>query len=428
MELALSHFQIILFSVILLLLIMVSAVFSMAETSFMSINRYRLRHKARMKKKYAMRLLHLLRRPDRLLGAILIGNTFANMLTSALATVIAVQYFGEKGAVFSAIIMSFMVLIFAEIMPKTLAALYADKVARWLTYPIYYAMRIMHPIVVGANFISNSLLKLLRVRVTSHAIEPLSREEFRSVVQDTTGKISRQYQNMLFGILDLSHLTVDDVMVPSHEIFAIDIDQPWEKIKGQLKMNTHDAMPFYRKHVNHVMGVLYARDMQHLLLEDVSLGKDVLLHTLREPYFVPEGTPLNVQLDYFQRNQGMPGFVVDEYGEIQGMLTLNDILEEIVGDFTSSMSTGKRAEKQEDGSYLIDGAHTVREFNRLSGWELPHRGPRTVNGLIVEHLESLPNAGTAVLISDYPIEIIQVKDKRVKTARIFPRLQEKESL
>ncbi len=426
MELTLSNFQIILFALILVFLIMLSAFFSMAETSFMSINRYRLRHKARMKKKYAVRLLQLLRRPDRLLGAILIGNTVANMLTSAIATLIAVQYFGDKGAFFSALIMTFMVLIFAEIAPKTLAALYADAVARWLTYPIYYAMRILHPLVVGANAISNSLLRLMRVPVNSHTVEPLSREEFRSVVHDTTGKISRQYQNMLLGILDLSHLTVDDVMVPSHEIVAIDMDQPWDVIKDLLKNNAHDAMPFYRQHVNHVMGVLYARDMQHLLLENIELTKDVVLRTLSEPYFVPEGTPLNVQLDYFQQNQGKPAFVVDEYGEIQGMLTLNDILEEIVGDFTSSMANGRRAEKQEDGSYLVDGAHTVREFNRMSGWELPHTGPRTINGLIVEHLESLPTPNTAVLIADYPIEIMQVKDKRVKLARIFPRLHEKE--
>jgi Mg2+/Co2+ transporter CorB len=406
------------------LLILISAVFSMAETSFMSINRYRLKHKARMKRRYAMRLLQMLKRPDRLLGAILIGNTFANMFTSAIATLIMVGYFGEKGALIAAIVMTFLVLIFAEITPKTLAALYSDTVARWLTYPIYYMMRLMHPLVVAANAISNSLLKLIHVPVTSHHVEPLSREEFRSLVYDTTGKISKQYQNMLLGILDLSHLTVDDVMVPSHEIFAIDIDLPWEEIKSRLQQNPHDAVPFFRKHVNHIVGVLYARDMQHLLLQDVSLNKSVLQKTLAEPYFVPEGTPLNVQLDYFQRNQGKPGFVVDEYGEIEGMLTLNDILEEIVGNFTSSIGAMKRADQQSDGSYIVEGSHTVREFNRLSGWELPHRGARTINGLIVEYLEALPTAHTAVLIADYPIEILAVKDKRVKRARIFPRLHE----
>jgi Mg2+/Co2+ transporter CorB len=419
--------QVTLFIIFLVLLTLLSAFFSMAETSFMSINRYRLRHKARMKKPYAIRLLLLLRRPDRLLGAILIGNTFANMLTSALATLLAVQYFGDKGAIISAVVVTFIVLIFAEIMPKTLAALYADKVARWLTYPIYFVMRLMHPLVVSANAISNTLLRMMRISIASHKIEPLSREEFRSIVYDTTGKISPQYQNMLLGILDLSHLTVDDVMLPGHEIAAIDIDQSWEQIKELMLQSARDAVPFYRGHVNHIIGVLYAHDMQRLLLEDISLDKEVLSRTLCEPYFVPESTPLNVQLDYFQQNQGKPAFVVDEYGEIQGMLTLDDILEEIVGDFTSSINNGKRAVMQDDGSYLVDGAHTVREFNRMSGWELPHRGPRTLNGLIVEYLESLPNAGTAVLIADYPIEIVQVKDKRVKMARIFPRLKERDA-
>lgn len=405
---------------------MLSAFFAMAETSFMAINRYRLRHKARMKKRYAMRLLQLLRRPDRLLGTILIGNTFANMLTSSIATLLADYYFGERGALVAAVIITFVVLIFAEITPKTLAALYSDKVARWLIYPIYVSMRIIYPIVVAVNYISNSILKLCRIPVTSKDTEPLSREEFRSVVYDTTGKISREYQNMLLGILDLSHLTIDDVMVPAHEMVAFDLALPWHELKEKMLQSTHEAIPFYRDNVNQIVGVLYARDMRRLLLEDVTFDREVLLKTLSEPYFVPEGTPLNVQLGHFQQYQAVPAFVVDEYGEILGMLTMNDILEEIVGDLSSSMNQSKRADKQDDGSYLVEGAHTVREFNRLTGFELPARGARTINGLIIEYLEALPNAGTAVLIGDYPIEIIQVKDKRVKMARVFPRLHDKE--
>ncbi len=405
---------------------MLSAFFAMAETSFMAINRYRLRHKARMKKRYAVRILHMLRRPDRLLGTILIGNTFATMLSSSIATLLASYYFGERGALITAVVLAFIVLIFAEITPKTLAALYADTIARWLTTPVYLSMKLINPLVVATNFVSNSILKLFRIPVTSIEAEPLSREEFRSMVHDTTGKISRQYQNMLLGILDLSHLTVDDVMVPVHEIVAFDIEQSWMQIKVDMIASTHDAIPFYRGNVNQIIGVSYARDMRHLLLEESTIDKEVLLKTLSEPYFVPEGTPLNVQLNYFQQYHGVPAFVVDEYGEILGMLTLNDILEEIVGDLTSSITGVKRADKQDDGSYLVEGSYTVREFNRLTGFELPTRGARTINGLIVEFLESLPNAGTAVLIGDYPIEIIHVKDKRVKMARIFPRLHEKE--
>tara|TARA_R110000868_G_scaffold315295_4_gene576212 strand:- start:546 stop:1781 length:1236 start_codon:yes stop_codon:yes gene_type:complete len=411
-----------------MLLVMLSGFFSMSETSFMSINRYRLRHKARMKKRYAMVLLKMLKRPDRLLGTILIGNTFANMLASALATVMAVTYFGDKGAFISAIIVTFVVLIFAEIMPKTLAALYSDKVSRWLTYPIYFLMRFMLPLVVAANYISNSLLRLLRIPVTSASVEPLSREEFRSVIHDTTGKISRQYQNMLLGILDLSNLTVDDVMLPGHEIAAIDVEQPLAQIKAAMLQAARDAVPFYRGDVNQIVGVLYARDLQRLLLEDTSLSKEVILETLSEPYFVPESTPLNIQLDNFQQYQGMPAFVVDEYGEITGMVTLNDILEEIVGDLATNMGGGKRADKQSDGSFLVEGGYTLREFNRQSGWVLPRRGPRTINGLIIEYLEALPIAGTTVLIAGYPIEIVKIKDKRVKLARVFPCLHDKDAV
>ncbi len=273
----------------------------------MSINRYRLRHKARMKKKYAVRLLQLLRRPDRLLGAILIGNTFANMLTSSLATLIAAYYWGERGALIAAVLLTFIVLIFAEITPKTLAALYADKVARWLTFPVYIVMRLMHPIVVSANFVSNSLLKLMRIPTTSTVVEPLSREEFRSMVHDTTGKISRQYQNMLLGILDLSHLTVEDVMLPGHEIEAIDIELPWEDIKKQMLQATRDAIPFYHGHVNQIVGLIYARDLQRLMLEEKVLDKDLLQKNVERTLFCARRDAAQCAAGLFSAISGQAG-------------------------------------------------------------------------------------------------------------------------
>lgn len=417
-----NDFQIILFAVILAFLIASSAFFSMSETSFMAVNRYRLRHKARLRKRYAIKLLQMLKRPDRLLGAILIGNTFANMLASSIATLIAVHYFGEKGAFVSAFGMTVLVLIFAEITPKTLAALYANTVASWLTMPNYYVLRALRPAVVAANAVSNTILRMFGIRVKTYAIEPLSREELRTVVYDTTGKISRHYQNMLLGILDLSNLTVNDVMLPSHEIKAIDIESSFTKIKNTLLQFNRDAVPFYRENINQLVGVLYSRDLRALLIEGKEFDKKALHQVMREPYYIPEGTPLNVQLDYFQQNQGRPAFVVDEYGEILGLLTMTDILEEIVGDFRSSIASGKRVEKQQDGSFVVDGAFTVREFNRLTGWSLPLKGPRTINGLVIEYLEGLPNSGTTVLISDYPIEVLKVRGTRVKMARVFPRL------
>lgn len=422
-----NSFQITLFSILLVLLILLAAFFSCAETGLMAVNRYRLRHNARMKKRYAIRLLHLLKRPDRVLGAILIGSTFSNMLASSLATLLALHFWGEQGAILAALVLTFVVLIFAEIAPKTVAALYPEKVARLVAYPIHIILTILYPAVWFANAITNSLLGMLHVRVTSYSVEPLSKEELRSVVYDTSGKISRHYQNMLLGILDLSKLTVDDAMIPRSEIIGIDIEQPFDAIVEHINKYHQDWIPVYRENINQIIGVLYTHEMLRLLLSKTTMNKEVLEQFLQEPYFVPEGTSLNIQLSYFQQSHDKVAFVVDEYGEIQGLLTLNDILEEIIGDFTSSLSAGKRIQQQPDGSFLVDGAMTVREFNRTTEWELPLGGPRTINGLIVEYLEALPHVGTAVLIMGYPIEIIQVKDNRVKLAKVSPVLESYQS-
>lgn len=423
-----SHFQVVLFSFILISLILLAAFFACAETALMAVNRYRLRHRARMRKRYAVHLLQMLKRPDRLLGAILIGSTFTNMLASSLATLIAFHFWGDEGALLSAIGLTFIVLIFAEITPKTLAAIYPDQMARWVVYPIQIILRLLYPAVWIANAITNGLLKLLHVRIGNYTIEPLSREELRSVVYETSGKISRQYQNMLLGILDLNKLTVDDVMVPRHEINGIDIKQPWHVIVNQIGRFQQEWAPVYRDNVNQIIGVLHTHDILRSLLAQNTFNKESLQQFLQEPYFVPEGTSLSIQMGHFQRSHDKIAFVVDEYGEIQGLLTLNDILEEIVGDFTSSVTAGKRIQVQPDGSYLVDGAMTVREFNRATEWELPLRGPRTINGLIVEHLEALPHTGTTVLIAGYPIEIIHVKENRVKLARIFPKLKDHQAI
>lgn len=416
-----SHLQIALFTLGLVLLILLAAFFSFAETGLMAVNRYRLRHRARMKKRYALHLLKMLKRPDQVLGAILIGNTFANMLASSLATLIAYHFWGDKGALLSAIVLTFIVLIFAEIVPKTIAAIYPDKTARLVAYPIYFILKLFYPAVWLANSITSGFMYLLRIRVTSYSVEPLSREELRSIVHETAGKISRQYQNMLLSILDLNKLTVDDVMIPRHEMIGIDIEQPWEQIVEKINRLHQAWLPFYKNNVNQIVGVLYAHDVLRLLLSKSVVDKEVLMPFLQEPYFVPEGTTLYSQLSYFQRSHDKIAFVVDEYGEIQGLLTLNDILEEIVGDFTSSIAGHKRINKEPDGSMLVEGALSVREFNRETGWELPLTGPRTINGLIVEYLQTLPRTGTCVLIANHPIEIMQVKDNRVKLARIFPQ-------
>lgn len=399
---------------------MLAAFFACAETALMAVNRYRLRHKAELKRKYAMRLLRLLKRPDRLLAAILIGSTFANVLASSLATMIAVHFWGERAAIVVAFALTLIILIFAEIGPKTLAAIYPDTIARWVALPIQVTLKIFYPIVWLANAVTNGMLRLLHIRVTAQSVEALSREELRSAVYDTAGKVSRQYQNMLLGILDLNHLTVDDVMMPRHDIVGIDIERPFEIIALQIRQFNMTAIPVYRETMNQLIGVLPKNTALLTLLSKKLLTKDNIHQYIREPFFVPEGTSLHVQLTNFQRSTEQIAFVVDEYGEIEGCLTMADILEEFIEDIAAQAIGAKQLQAQKDGSYQVDGAVTVREFNRISGWHLPQEGPRTLNGLIVEYLEAMPRTGTAILVAGHPIEILQVKDKRVKLAKISP--------
>ncbi len=418
-----SSVEITAFGFILVMLIILAAFFACAETALMAVNRYRLRHKAELKRKYAMRLLRLLKRPDRLLGAILIGSTFANILASSLATMIAVHYWGDRAALIVAIVLTLIILIFAEIAPKTLAAIYPDMVARWVALPIQFTLKLFYPIVWLANMVTNGLLRLLHIRVTTQSVEALSREELRSAVHDTAGKVSRQYQSMLLGILDLNHLTVDDVMMPRHDIVGIDIERPFEIISLQIRQFDMPAIPVYRETVNQLIGVLPKNDALLTLLSKKLLTKDNFHQYIREPFFVPEGTSLQMQLTNFQRNKEQIAFVVDEYGEIEGCLTLSDILEEFIEDIAGTGPATKQLQLQADGSYLVDGAFNVREFNRISGWRLPQEGPRTLNGLIVEYLEAMPRIGTSILVAGHPVEILQVKEKRVKLAKISPAVE-----
>ena len=416
-----THSQIIIFSVILVLLIVLAGFFSCAETALMSINRYRLRHKAQMKRRYAVLILRLLKRPDRLLGVILIGNNFANILASALATLIAAHYWGERGAILSSVGLAFIILIFAEVAPKTVAAIYPEKVAKLVAWPTSLLLKVIYPLVWLINAISNGVLRLFRIKVTGQKIEPLSREELRAVVYETSGRLSRDYQNMLLGILDLNRVTVQDIMIPRHEIIGINIDWPWATIQKHLGTSEFDWLPVYRENINQIVGVLHLRELMHISLIGTHINKDSLTKILHEPYFVPEATPLNIQLLNFQRQRKRTAFVVDEYGEVQGLITVIDILEEIVGEFATSVSSAsKLIETQKDGSFLVNGAITLRELNRLTHLQLPTEGARTLNGLITEYLEAMPRAGVCIRVGDFPIEILDVEDNRVKIARIFP--------
>lgn len=417
-----THTDIVVYSSILFLLILLSAFFSAAETALMSINRYRLRHKARIKKRFALLVIQLLKRPDRLLGTILIGSTVSNISASALATLLTVHFFGEAGVLIITVVLTLVILIFSEVAPKTLAALYPDKVAKIVAWPIHFLLKVFYPLVWLVNTVANSFLRLLRVKFSSHIVEPLSREELRNVVYEATGKVPHQYQSMLLGILDLNKVTVDDVMIPRHEILGIDLDAKWEKILEAIVQSKHEWIPVYRENINQVVGILHVRELMRVTLTS-ALTPQSLMKMLNEPYFIPEGTLLNIQLHNFQQHHQRLALIVDEYGEIQGLITLKDILEEIVGEFTSSVDmASKSILLQSDGSYLIDGAVTIRELTRVTHWHFPLRGPRTLNGLIIESLESIPKVGTCLKIADYPIEIVDVKENRVKTARVFPKL------
>jgi len=409
--------------VLLIVLIISCGFFASSETALMAVNRYRMRHQARLKKRSAILVLKLLQRPDRLLGIILIGNTLFSVLCSAIATLISIALWGEQSVWIATLLLTLVLLVVGETAPKTLAALYPEKVAHIVAFPIYVLRQMFYPLIWLVNILSNSLLRLIGVKMTHNLSESLTSDELRTLVHETTGSIPPRYQSMLLGILDLNKLTVNDVMLPRRTIKGIDLNSSWDAIYSHLTKITQEWIPFYREDINHLVGILQPRDLACFLMEKKELNAETLLSLLRKPYFVPEQTPLNIQLHNFQKKHEQIAFVVDEYGEILGALTLDDILEEIVGEFTINIVEPKTViQIQSDGSYLVDGMLPVREFNRFVHWDLPITGPHTMSGLITEYLESLPRPGICVLIQKYPIEIIEVKANRVKTARIFPRI------
>jgi len=404
----------------LIFLILLSAFFSGSETGLISLNRYRLRHLAKAKHPGATRANRLLERPDRLIGLILLGNNFVNILASSIVTLIALELMGEAGIAVAAILLTVVILIFAEVTPKTLAALHPERIAFPASYVLGPLLWLLYPLVWVINGIANGLLRLLGVAPAAADAQHLSTEELRTVVNEAGALIPRRHQKMLLNILDLEKVTVEDIMVPRNEVFAIDLADEWSTIVKQLTASQHTRIPVCREGIDHVVGILHIRNVLPLLTRE-DFGKDALNDILREPYFVPEGTPLNQQLLNFQRQKRRIGLVVDEYGDIQGLVTLEDILEEIVGEFTTAPSTTVRdVYPQEDGSFLVDGGANIRELNRTLHWQLPTDGPKTLNGLILEYLETIPEPGTSLRLAGYPLDIMQTTGNAVKIARIDP--------
>jgi Mg2+/Co2+ transporter CorB len=402
-------------------LIFISAYFSSSETGMMSLNRYRLRHLEKQKHKGAKRVTKLLERPDRLIGLILIGNNLVNIAASAIATIIGMRLYGDVGVFGATVILTFVILIFAEVTPKTLAALYPEKIAFPSSFILMILLKIMYPLVIAINWITNGILILLGISPEQREQHSLSSEELRTVVNEAGAMLPKQDKNMLVSILDLEKVTVDDIMIPRSEIVGIDINNNWKAIQKQLTQANHTRVLLYRDTIDDVVGYIHMRDAVKLLSKG-QFTKATLLRAVREIYFIPEGTPLNIQLLKFQHEKERLALVVDEYGDIQGLVTLEDILEEIVGDFTTSTTPALSDEvkPQPDGSYLVDGSANIRDINKEMNWHFPIDGPKTLNGLIVEYLEDIPQTKLSTRIAGYPIEIVDVTDNMIKTVRILP--------
>jgi len=407
------------------ILIIISAYFSSSETSMMSLNRYRLKHLEKQKHKGAKRVSKLLARPDRLIGLILIGNNLVNIAASAVATIIGLRLFGDVGVLGATIVLTIVILIFAEVTPKTLAALYPEKVAFPSSILLSFLMIILFPAVVTVNWITNGMLMLLGISHQQREQHSLSSEELRTVVNESGALLAERDQDMLVGILDLDKVTVEDIMIPRSELVGIDINDDWKTIQRQLTQANHTRVLLYRDSMDDVVGYIHMRDAMKLLSKE-QFSKATLLRAVREIYFIPEGTQLNIQLLKFQHIKERLALVVDEYGDIQGLVTLEDILEEIVGDFTttSTPAPSEEVRLQPDGSYLVDGSATIRDLNKEMSWNFPTNGPKTLNGLIVEHLEDIPQTKLSTRISGYPIEIIDVCDNMIKTVRILPEYRQ----
>ena len=402
---------------LVVVLLVLSAFFSATETALMSLNRYRLRHQARAGNRAARVAERLLQRPDRLIGVILLGNTGTNIAAAALVTFIALRIGGERAIFASTLVLTVIVLIFAEVAPKTLAALNPPRYAL-PSAPIYYVLlKIVYPIVWVLNLITNGLLRLLGVDPDKIASHSLSTDELRTIVAEAGVMVPRRHQRMLLSILDLDAIRVDDVMVPRQEVVGLDLDRDWPDNLGIIQASQHDRLPVYRGDIDNIVGVTRVRDLLPELVRG-ELTQAMLLERIREPHFVPEGTPLNKQLLNFQQHRRRSAFVVDEYGDVQGLITTQDILREIVGELATAVDIG--VTKESDRSYVVDASANVRQLNRVMNWNFPTDGPKTLNGLIVEQLETIPETGTGVTVADYPIEILDASEHGIKTVRVFP--------
>jgi len=386
----------------------------------MSLNRYRLKHLRSQGHKGARRASELLERPDRLIGLILIGNNLVNILASAIATVIAIRLYGDAGIAIATVLLTIIVLIFAEITPKTVAALHPERLAFPFSFVLLPLLKVMMPLVWAINSITNGILKLMGFRPDMQEGEALSQEELRTIVTESGTMIPSRHRRMLINILDLEQVTVDDIMVPRNEVYGIDLDDDDATIMQQLQNSTHTLLPVWSEDINDIKGVLHMRNLSRVLSGD-SLCRDALKREMEAPYFVPESTPLHTQMLHFQQKKARLGIVVDEYGDVMGLVTLEDILEEIVGEFTSNLAEeSEELRSIKDGSLICSGTVSIRDVNKQKGWDLPTDGPKTVSGLALEALEAFPQGKVVVRIPNYQLEVEAIEGNLISKVRIRP--------
>jgi len=406
-------------------LVTVWALLSATETALLSVNRLRIRHQARLGNRSARLTDKLLAHPERLVGTLLLCKTIVTIIAASLTALLASQAGGRPGTVVAIALLIVIALIVAEIAPRACGTLYAEQLAlpaSWVYTPV---VRVLYPLVLVANTLTNALLRGLGVSARNASSHQSSREELRKAVTEAGIVIPQQQQRMLSSLLDLESVTVEDIMIPRNEIASIDVSDDWDTILEMLRSTPHTRLPVCEQNLDNIVGILHMKKVAHALVHG-EISRDMLrgMAREREAYFVPAGTSLSTQLQNFQRDRRRIALVVDEYGDILGLVTLEDILEEIVGEFTSDPSSlHKDIHRDTDGSYVVSGTINVRVLNRTLGWQLPTDGPRTLNGLILEYLEDIPEPGTSLRLGTLTVEILQAADHAVKTARIRPQVE-----